>query len=177
MSFPHGLFHAAIAAREQRRRQKQEMIEEVEMTNYTPGDLDNDWEFKIVRSERGAFRKPETFQRLMQEESAAGWELIEKLDDRRVRFKRRKAARSRDMSLPQGIDPYRTQFDPRASRSLVLVLVGLAAMVALAVGALVFGLDGGGNSSGAPSFLVVGNSIVIGLVFVIMLVAIIARRR
>ena len=66
MSFPHGIFHAAIAARKRRERQKQEMIEEVEMTNYTPGDLDNDWEFKIVRSERGAFRKPETFQRLMQ---------------------------------------------------------------------------------------------------------------
>jgi hypothetical protein len=177
MSFPHGIFHAAIAARQRRLRQKQDMIEEVEMTNYSPDDLENDWEFKIVRSERGAFRKPENFQRLLQEEAAAGWELIEKLDDRRVRFKRRKDARHRDEILPQGIDPYRTQFDPRASRSFVLVAIGLVTLIALAVWALVFGLDDSGNSSGAPSFLVVGNSIVIVLVFVIMLIAIIARRR
>jgi hypothetical protein len=146
------------------------------MTNYLAEDLDNDWEFKIVRSERGAFRKPETFQRLMQEEAAADWEMVEKLDDRRVRFKRRKESRRRDATLPQGVDPYRTQFDPRASRTLVLVLIGLVTMVALAVGVLAFGLDSGGESSEVP-WLLVGNSIVIALVFVLMIGAIIARRR
>lgn len=178
MSFPHGVFHAALAARNRRLQQQQDRIEEEEMTSYSVNDLESDWEFKIVRSERGVFRKPAVFQRLMQEEAAAGWELVEKLDDRRVRFKRRTDARRRDTTLPQGIDPYRTQFDAGVSRSLVLILIGLVSMVFLAIGALVFGLGGGfGESSGAPSFLVVGNLIVISLIFVIMLGAILIRRR
>ena len=177
MSFPHGFVTAAHAARQRRLRQQQDHIEEEEMTNYSVDDLENDWEFKIVRSERGAFRKPETFQRLMQEEASAGWEMVEKLDDRRVRFKRRKDNRRRDATLPQGIDPYRTQFDASASRSLVLVLVGLATMVALGVGVLVFGLNNSAGESSAPPWILIGNSIVIGLVLVIMLGAIIARRR
>lgn len=175
MSFPHGIFHAAIAARKRRLRQKQDLIEEVEMTNYSPDDLENNWEFKIVRSERGAFRKPENFQRLLQEEATAGWELIEKLDDRRVRFKRRKDARRQDVTMSQGIDPYRAQFDPRASRSFVLVAIAIATLLALAAGAAIFGLEEGNFA--AESFMVIANSVVIGLVFVIMLGAIIARRR
>lgn len=177
MSYPHGLITAAHAARQRRLRQQQDRIEEEEMTNYSVDDLENDWEFKIVRSERAAFRKPENFQRLMQEEAAAGWEMVEKLDDRRVRFKRRKDNRRRDANLPQGIDPYRTQFDGGVSRSLVLVLVGLVTMVALGIGVLVFGLSSNAGESSGPPWILVGNSIVIGLVFVIMLGAIIARRR
>ena len=55
------------------------------MTKYTSEDLDKNWEFKIVRSTYPALRKPEVFQALLEEESLAGWELVEKLDDRRVR--------------------------------------------------------------------------------------------
>ena len=123
MSFPHGVFSAAHAARKRRLQQQQDNQEEVEMTNYTKEDLDSNWEFKIVRSESGSFRRPETFQQLIQEEEIAGWEMMEKLDNRRVRFKRRKDLRSRDATLPPGIDPYRSYFG-RGNRSLSLVLIG-----------------------------------------------------
>ena len=178
MSIPHGAFAAAHAARKRRLREQQDRIEEEEMTNYSVEDLESNWEFKIVRSERGAFRKPEVFHQLMQEEALSGWEMVEKLDDRRVRFKRRKDARRTDVTLPPGIDPYRSQFDGGASRTLVLVLIGLISMVALGAGPLIFGMEGGGveNSDSFP-WLVIGNVGVAILVFGLMLAAIIARRR
>ena len=178
MSFPHGAVTAAHAARKRRLREEQDRIEEEEMTNYTTNDLESNWEFKIVRSERGAFRKAEVFQQLMQEEAIAGWEMVEKLDDRRVRFKRRKQDRRKDATLPQGVDPYRTQFDGGASRTLILVLAGLVTMIALGVGLLVFGL-GGNEAEAAVEFpwIAAANAGVIALVFVIMLVTINARRR
>lgn len=46
------------------------------------------WEFKIVRARRNLFRDPAIFQCLCEEEAEAGWIMLEKLDDRRVRFKR-----------------------------------------------------------------------------------------
>lgn len=62
--------------------------EEEEMTLYEQGDLDGDWEFKIVRSPTAAFHKQEAFEQLIEEEARASWVMLEKLDDRRVRFKR-----------------------------------------------------------------------------------------
>ena len=146
------------------------------MTSYTKEDLDSNWEFKIVRSESGAFRRPETFQQLVQEEEISGWELIEKLDDRRVRFKRRKDLRSRDGMLPPGIDPYRSSFG-RANRSLVMVLIGLATAAALGVGLLFFGTGTSGEAGQGFPTLAFPNIGIIGVIFVIMLVAILARRR
>jgi hypothetical protein len=172
MSFPHGAVTAAHAAR--KRREQQDRIEEEEMTNYSLDDLENNWEFKIVRSEMGAFRKTEVFQRLLQEEAVAGWELVEKLDDRRVRFKRRKDARRRDSSLPQGIDPYRSQFGGGVSRSLILVLVGLAVMAAVGIGLMVSFSSGG---TGGIAWALIANAGIVIAVFVLMLVTIIARRR
>jgi hypothetical protein len=176
MSFPHGAVVAAHAAR--KRREQQDRIEEEEMTNYTAEDLEKNWEFKIVRSEMGAFRKQEMFQRLLQEEAISGWELVEKLDDRRVRFKRRREDRRKDAGLPQGIDPYRSQFDGGASRSLVAVLVGLAVMVALGAG-LLFALGGisGDGGSGSIAWVLVANVGIVIVVLVVMIAAIIARRR
>ena len=100
--FPHGSFIAIHAAQERRRQEEEE---EEEMTRYTIDELDHNWEFKIVRSETGAFGKPEVFQSLLQEESLAGWELVEKLDNRRVRLKRHRDARRRDVTLPPEFDP------------------------------------------------------------------------
>ena len=97
--FPHGALIAVHTANEQRRKIEQE---EEEMTKYTSEDLDHNWEFKIVRSTYTAFLKPGIFQALLEEESLAGWELVEKLDDRRVRFKRRRETRRRDATLPPG---------------------------------------------------------------------------
>ncbi len=123
-----GATAAAAAAAEERRR------EEEEMTGYTQEELENDWEFKIVRSEfLRAFGNPEKMQRLIEEEARAGWVMIEKFDNTRVRFKRPRSARERDHLLGPGIDPYRTQYD-RLGSSTVAVLIGLVVAGLLALG-------------------------------------------
>ncbi len=68
------------------------------------------WEFKILRSPQDLFRDSAIFRRVLEEEAVAGWILLEKLDDRRLRFKRPIAMREvlRADLLP--IDPYRTSY-------------------------------------------------------------------
>ncbi len=103
------------------------------MTRYTIDELDSDWEFKIVRSEIGAFRKPEVFAALLQEESLAGWEMVEKLDDRRVRFKRRSDARRRDATFPQGMIPTAPSTAGHLLPGRILVMIALLLAVGVAV--------------------------------------------
>ena len=76
------------------------------MTPYTPRDLAESWEFKILRSATGAFKDPAVMQRYLAEESQAGWTLVEKFDNSRIRLKRPAAARPQDS--PCTFDPYRT---------------------------------------------------------------------
>ena len=76
------------------------------MTPYSEAELAGGWEFKIVRSSTARFRKPEELERLLAEEARAGWTLVEKFDDHRVRLKRAAGARERDSTL--SFDPYRT---------------------------------------------------------------------
>ena len=87
MTYGTGAWIAITAGAAAKRRQML-LAEEEEMTAYTQDDLTNDWEFKIVRSESAAFRKSEALNKLVEEEAQAGWVMLEKLDDRRVRFKR-----------------------------------------------------------------------------------------
>ncbi len=68
------------------------------------------WEFKIVRANRNLFRDPAVFQRLCAEEAEAGWIMLEKLDDRRVRFKRPIALREIIKSDFLNYDPYRCHY-------------------------------------------------------------------
>ncbi len=65
------------------------------------------WEFKIVRARRDLFCDPAVFQFLCAEEAEAGWILLEKLDDRRVRFKRPIALREIVKAEFLNYDPYR----------------------------------------------------------------------
>ncbi len=99
------------------------------MTQYTQDDLKKDYEFKIVRSSSGAFRNPETLSELVEEESRAGWVMLEKFDDSRVRFKRPRSARARDAFLPEGVDPYRTQYGAHAARQARLAVVMIGVLV------------------------------------------------
>jgi hypothetical protein len=94
---------AAGAAAARRRRQQQE---EEEMTGYTPQELAEGWEFKIVRSSTGAFRTPAFLRAVLDEEQRAGWTLVEKFDNDRIRLKRPASARTNDSTL--GSDAYRT---------------------------------------------------------------------
>ena len=123
-------------------RQRQILLEkeEEEMTLYTREDLDNDWEFKIVRSDTPVFRKPQELNKLIEEEARAGWTMLEKLDDNRVRFKRPRRAHAQDAYLPPDVDPYRTRYGAMSSRSIMiaLVMVGLLLMVVLGLGAFLF---------------------------------------
>ena len=69
-----------------------------------------EWEYKIVRANQDIFRKPDIFQRLCQEELGMGWIFVEKLDDRRVRFKRDKSWQNQDNAKQSRIDPYRSYY-------------------------------------------------------------------
>lgn len=87
------------------------------------------WEFKIVRANRDLFRDPAVFGRLCDEEGEAGWILLEKLDDRRVRFKRPVALR--DLIKPERLkfDPYRSYYGP--SSKPLMWLGAIAALTAI----------------------------------------------
>jgi hypothetical protein len=95
------------------------------------------WEFKIVRAQRDVFHDPLVFQRLCEEEANSGWILLEKLDDRRVRFKRPIALREIIKADMMPVDPYRSHYGtaPRWSTWL-LGITGL--MVVLVPAYLAF---------------------------------------
>ena len=116
-----------IAAAAANQARQQLLQEEEELTHYSERDLSEDWEFKIVRSGTAAFRKPEEFAKLLEEEARFGWVLLEKLDDARVRFKRRVGSRPR---LPLGEhegDPYRSVYGMVQSRqAAIIVFVAIA---------------------------------------------------
>ena len=170
--FPHGAHIAIHAANEQRRKIEQE---EEEMTKYTSEDLEQNWEFKIVRGFYPVFRKPEVFQALLEEEALAGWELVEKLDDRRVRFKRRKDARRRDATLPPGIDPYRTQYGTNTNAIGIAVgLISLLLFAGLFLAIFLFESPTGISGDSTPWILIA--AVVPGLMVIIGIVAVILTR-
>lgn len=116
---------AAAAAAKRRREQK----EEEAMTQYSQEDLSG-WEFKIVRSATGRFSNQGAIKQLCTEEARAGWELVEKFDNSRVRFKRRIERRSQDQTLE--FDPYRTNVGiGEGGIALVVISVIIAVVVAL----------------------------------------------
>ncbi len=112
---------AAAAAAAQRAMEE----EEEEMTSYSREELEQDWEFKIVRANTGVFNKPAVFNRLIEEEARAGWVLVEKFDNNRVRFKRPRSARLRDAQLPEGIDPYRVRFGMSEGAFAIILLAAI----------------------------------------------------
>jgi len=133
MAYSGGVVAAAAAAK----RRKMLLAGEENMASYTQDDLRNDWEFKIVRSNTAAFRKPEVLNKLLEEEARTGWVMLEKLDDSRIRFKRPRSARAKDAYLPDGVDPYRTQHGTSVTQQ---ALVGVGLFVLLVLGAVLFGL-------------------------------------
>ena len=88
------------------------------------------WEFKIVRASRDLFRNPAVLQKLCEEEAMSGWILLEKLDDRRVRFKRLIALRNVLDVKQLSYDPYRSHYGPSFTP---LTWVGAIAAVLMVV--------------------------------------------
>ena len=118
---------AAAAAAKQRAQEEEEKL-----TPYNTGDLEG-YEFKIIRTNTRKFKDPEFIRRICAEEAQAGWEMIEKFDDYRIRFKRSVKHRSRDPHLE--IDPYRTSIGATEGH-IALIVVGIT-LAALAVGLVV----------------------------------------
>jgi hypothetical protein len=109
---------AAAAAADARRRAE----EEEEMTRYTGQDLTEGWEFKILRSATGAFKHSARLTQVLAEEGRAGWVLVEKFDNGRIRLKRRVG--SHLTQSDPGFDPYRT-YVGISEWQLVLWIVGV----------------------------------------------------
>ena len=111
------ILHSAAVAAAIIQRQREE---EETMTPYNPADLADDWEFKILRSTTGAFKDPAVLKRALEEEARAGWVLVEKFDNGRVRLKRPADARKNDEMLD--FDPYRTTFGMSETRMVLIIL-------------------------------------------------------
>ena len=95
------------------------------MTTYQLQDLSGDWEFKILRSATGSFAKPGSLKKTLDQEARAGWTLVEKFDNQRIRLKRPVSARSGDGALD--FDPYRTYVglsEVKFALALVVVIFG-----------------------------------------------------
>ncbi|CDM93406.1 MAG: hypothetical protein P5702_05605 [Limnospira sp. PMC 1291.21] len=88
-----------------------------------------DWEYKIVRAQRDLFRNPKTFEKLCQEEAIAGWVMVEKLDDRRIRFRRPSNYQPSQSDQVALIDPYRSSYG--SSFNLMGLLTGFAFLIAI----------------------------------------------
>jgi hypothetical protein len=147
----------------------QEGQEEESMTEYTHDDLRQDWEFKIVRSDSGAFRNPQVLNQLVEEEAQAGWVLLEKFDDNRVRFKRSRSARSRDPFLPSDVDPYRTQYGAPVARRTAVMAAVIGGLLALGGVAAFLYVEQGGTSTETTPFPVIAPVILIILGLVVAL--------
>ena len=126
--------HVAAHAAQEAKKKKQE---EEEMTKYSDRELSEDYEFKIIRSATGAFSKRDNVEKAIAEEADAGWMLVEKFDDQRLRFKRPASARRKDAMLPPGIDPYRTTYGV-SEGGLALIIIGTMAVVGGLIALLVF---------------------------------------
>lgn len=107
---------------------QQQQHEEEEMTSYKREDLDG-WEFKILRSATSQFKSPEKLNQAAAEEAAFGWELIEKFDNSRLRFKR--PTSSRNLPAASGSDPYRTEFGMSEGRLAAYVVLSIVAAFVL----------------------------------------------
>ena len=117
-------FVPAIVAAAQHLRREEEIV-----TQHGIDEIEG-WEFKIVRAATRKFKDPEFFRQICEEEAQSGWEMLEKFDDSRIRFKRR--AENRDRDQHRDIDPYRTQVGMTADQLGLLITM----LVFLGVGAL-----------------------------------------
>jgi hypothetical protein len=123
---------AAVAAA----RKASEQREEQELTPYSQKDLAENWEFKILRSATNKFRDPLWMHAVLQEEGRAGWTLVEKFDDSRIRLKRPAGAHSSTATL--GFDPYRIWVGMSPGRLALWIVVGTIVLVAATIGVIFF---------------------------------------
>ena len=97
------------------------------MTAYTTEELAHGFEFKILRANTNAFRKPEVLRSVLEEEARAGWALVEKFDDQRLRFKRPASAKQSDSAL--AFDPYRSVYGISQGALATFIIAGVFAVL------------------------------------------------
>jgi len=154
---------SAAAAAARKRRQEEE-----KMTTYKSDDLDG-WEFKIVRANTGKFKNSENIEKVRLEEARAGWELLEKFDDYRLRFKRRVEKRYMDKHLD--IDPYRSQ----VASSKGPIIAAIISVLVLLLGILTlfgyrYGFDHGIIGGLTIPAIIIGLIVLFGVVAIIVVV-------
>lgn len=122
--------------RAKQKKQRREEVEEENLTRYesnTSSDQPKGWEFKILRTGSGGFRSRKVLNRVCAEEAQAGWILLEKMDNHRLRFRRPVTARDRDHQCK--IDPYRTRYgiseivETWTTIIILLIIMGGAALL------------------------------------------------
>ena len=129
--YPNAAAIAAAAAAARRRREREE---EENMSSYSPQELADGWEFKIVRANTNAFARRETLEQVCREEAQSGWVLLEKFDDARLRFKR--PASTPKVSPSGALDPYRTRYGIGGG-AIAAIIIGSVVTVLVIVGTLV----------------------------------------
>jgi len=92
-------------------------------------------EYKIVQSTTPLFAKLQNIDAIMAEESKAGWQLVEKYDNYKLRLQRNISHRANDKTLP--FDAYRSQVGVNN-----LITYGLAAVATLGVVYIIFVIVG-----------------------------------
>lgn len=104
------------------------------MSGYTPADLAEGWEFKILRSATSAFRDPARMREALEQEAKAGWTLVEKFDNQRLRLKRPASAKAGDAGL--GFDPYRTNFGFSDANFALVLVTSILSVMAIVIGTI-----------------------------------------
>jgi hypothetical protein len=124
-----GAAAAAAAAAAARRR-----AEEEEETMYTGQDLGEGWEFKILRANTRAFRHPDNLKQACDEEGQNGWDLLEKLDDSRLRFKRPR--KTRETASAGAIDPYRSHYGMDPTKLALIIVASIIGTLSIVFGTI-----------------------------------------
>jgi len=131
IGFNPAVLAAILAATAKRNRE----MEEEQMTEYPADNVKDEWEYKILRANRSIFKNPNVFHGVCAEEKRAGWVLVEKFDNMRLRFKRPMSARENDHTLP--FDPYRTCYGMGPGALAALILLSVFGSIALVIMALI----------------------------------------
>lgn len=92
-------------------------------------------EYKIIQSTTPHFAKAENLSHVLAEEAQAGWVLVEKFDNYKLRLQRDISHRSDDKG--RSIDPYRVQVGPSN-----LLTYGAAALLTLVIVYTIFRMVG-----------------------------------
>jgi len=119
---------AEAAAAAAAKAQQMMDCEEEELSKYNNEELNEEWEFKIVRSVTGVFKNPAKLADLIEREKKYGWVMLEKFDNNRIRFKR-KRCQSGKVSLDE--NPYNTVYGIGHVSFSILLFFGISSFVGL----------------------------------------------